>query len=158
MRRSLIHSQKVYSYGRWPGLNVIFIALDTLRADHMGCYGYTRNTTPHIDALAERGVLFENMIAENNVTQSSFVTMMTGKNPIAHGVVSTPLLYQCDLWSVAQGSRNRVAVGFHLGDGPAGWNTVRSGYVAVPETVFVSGRCLAVSFVGSQREHVPRSN
>lgn len=67
---------------------MIFIALDTLRADHMGCYGYTRNTTPHIDALAERGVLFENMIAENNVTQSSFVTMMTGKNPIAHGVVN----------------------------------------------------------------------
>lgn len=67
---------------------MIFIALDTLRADRMGCYGYSRDTTPHIDALAERGVLFEKMIAENNVTQSSFVTMMTGKNPIAHGVVN----------------------------------------------------------------------
>ena len=69
-------------------MNIIFVALDTLRADHLGCYGYNRPTTPNIDKLAERGVIFQNMIAENNVTQSSFVTMMTGRNPIAHGVVN----------------------------------------------------------------------
>lgn len=69
-------------------MNIVLIALDTLRADRMSCYGYGQQTTPHIDALAAKGVLFENMIAENNVTQSSFVTMTTGKNPIAHGVVN----------------------------------------------------------------------
>lgn len=69
-------------------LNIVLIALDTLRADHMGCYGYHKKTTPLIDALAKKGILFENMIAENNVTQSSFVTMMTGKNPLAHGIVN----------------------------------------------------------------------
>jgi arylsulfatase A-like enzyme len=69
-------------------LNIVFLALDTLRADHLGCYGYHKNTTPHIDQLAKRGVLFRSMIAENNVTQSSFVTMLTGRNPVAHGVVN----------------------------------------------------------------------
>jgi arylsulfatase A-like enzyme len=69
-------------------VKIVFIAIDTLRADRLGCYGANMPISPHIDALAERGILFENMIAENNVTQSSFVTMMTGKNPHQHGIVN----------------------------------------------------------------------
>ncbi|NIA12800.1 MAG: sulfatase-like hydrolase/transferase, partial [Nitrospiraceae bacterium] len=44
-------------------MNIIFIAIDTLRADHLGCYGYARNTSPNIDALAAQGVLLERLIA-----------------------------------------------------------------------------------------------
>lgn len=69
-------------------MNIVLIALDTLRADHMSCYGYSKETTPCIDDIAKKGVLFKNLIAENNVTQSSFVTIMTGLNPVAHGVVN----------------------------------------------------------------------
>ncbi|HYC56313.1 MAG TPA: sulfatase-like hydrolase/transferase, partial [Candidatus Binatia bacterium] len=45
---------------RCTDCNVVFISVDTLRADHVGAYGYTRPTTPNIDALAAKGVLFEN--------------------------------------------------------------------------------------------------
>lgn len=70
-------------------MRIILIVVDTLRADRLGCYGYKRgNISPHIDHLAKQGVLFEQTFAENNVTQSSFVTMMTGKNPHQHGVVN----------------------------------------------------------------------
>ena len=41
-------------------MNVLFIDIDTLRPDHMGCYGYGRNTTPNIDAIAREGVCFDN--------------------------------------------------------------------------------------------------
>ena len=41
-------------------MNVLFIDIDTLRPDHMGCYGYGRNTTPNIDAIAREGVRFDN--------------------------------------------------------------------------------------------------
>ncbi|TCP63742.1 sulfatase [Baia soyae] len=69
-------------------MKIILIAIDTLRADRLGCYGYHNDISPNIDGLAKDGVLFENMIAENNVTQSSFTTMLTGKNPYQHGIVN----------------------------------------------------------------------
>lgn len=69
-------------------MKIILIAIDTLRADRLGCYGYHSDISPNIDGLAKDGLLFENMIAENNVTQSSFVTMLTGKNPHQHGIVN----------------------------------------------------------------------
>ena len=40
-------------------MNIVFIALDTQRADHLGCYGYSKNTSPFLDSLAKRGVVFE---------------------------------------------------------------------------------------------------
>ena len=48
------------------GYNVLLISLDTLRADHLSCYGYPRATSPHIDRVAKEGVLFENVVAASN--------------------------------------------------------------------------------------------
>lgn len=70
-------------------MKIVFIAIDTLRADRLGCYNDQKpSLTPNLDSLAKQGVLFENMIAENNVTRSSFITIMTGKNPHQHGIVN----------------------------------------------------------------------
>ncbi len=69
-------------------MNVILIAIDTLRADHLGCYGYSRNTSPNIDALAAQGTRFEWMIAPGIPTHPSFITLNTGQFPITHGVVA----------------------------------------------------------------------
>ncbi len=41
-------------------MRLLLLDLDTLRADHLGCYGYARNTSPHIDAIARQGTRFEN--------------------------------------------------------------------------------------------------
>ena len=69
-------------------MNVLLIAVDTLRADHLGCYGYSRNTSPNIDEFAAQGAVFDWMIAPAIPTHPSFVTLNTGQYPITHGVVA----------------------------------------------------------------------
>lgn len=69
-------------------MNVVLIALDSQRADHLGCYGYPKRTTPFIDSIARRGVLFERCYAPNIPTHPSFTTMLTGKEAITHNIVN----------------------------------------------------------------------
>jgi arylsulfatase A-like enzyme len=68
-------------------LNVVFLLVDTLRADRMGCYGYARNTTSHIDALARLGVVFENVVSQSSWTKTSMASLWTGTHPINNGVL-----------------------------------------------------------------------
>ena len=68
-----------------PKLNVLMIAVDTLRRDHVGCYGYERNTSPNIDKLAARGVLFEDAVSQSPWTLPSFATTLTSLYPTQHG-------------------------------------------------------------------------
>ncbi len=65
---------------------VVLISIDTLRADHLGCYGYSRDTSPFIDSLAARGVLFEHAFAPLPGTLPSHMSMLTGYYPPEHGV------------------------------------------------------------------------
>ena len=69
-------------------MNVLLIALDTLRADHLGCYGYPRLTSPQIDRLAARGVRFANFFSPHIPTHPSFTTLHTGVDAMRHQVVS----------------------------------------------------------------------
>jgi arylsulfatase A-like enzyme len=66
--------------------NVLLIVIDTLRADHLGCYGYDRDTSPNIDRLSETGVLFENAYCQSPVTSPSVASIFTSKHPRSHGV------------------------------------------------------------------------
>lgn len=68
--------------------NVLLISIDSLRSDHLGTYGYARNTSPVIDDLAARGVLFESVVAPSSWTLPSHVTLFTAKAPEEHRVVS----------------------------------------------------------------------
>ncbi len=65
--------------------SLLLITLDTTRADHLGCYGYAGALTPNLDALAARGVRFENAYASAPITLSSHATIMTGTFPPKHG-------------------------------------------------------------------------
>ncbi len=69
-----------------PGVNLILITIDTLRADHLGCYGYPRIKTPHIDRLAREGVLFSSGFSSVPLTLPSHTTFLTGLFPSHHGV------------------------------------------------------------------------
>jgi arylsulfatase A-like enzyme len=69
-------------------LNVLIIGVDTLRPDHLGCYGYGRDTSPAIDRLAAEGVLFENAISQSPWTLPSFSTVFTSLYPSQHGAMS----------------------------------------------------------------------
>jgi arylsulfatase A-like enzyme len=67
------------------GKSVLLITIDTLRADHLGAYGYRRKTSPHIDALARRGTLFEQAYTYWPKTPGSFAAMMTGRRASQSG-------------------------------------------------------------------------
>ena len=71
------------------GLSVLLITIDTLRADHLGVYGYKRPTSPHIDALGRRGTVFDRAFTFWPKTRGSFVMMMTGRRPSQNGYSGT---------------------------------------------------------------------
>jgi arylsulfatase A-like enzyme/Tfp pilus assembly protein PilF len=69
-----------------PALNVVLITIDTLRADHVGCYGYKQIKTPNIDGLAADGVRFDRAFAVVPVTLPSHTSMLTGTYPMLSGM------------------------------------------------------------------------
>jgi choline-sulfatase len=66
--------------------DVIVYLVDTLRADHLGCYGYPRETSPRIDAFAAESVLFEDAVAQSAWTRPAVTSLLTGLDPRSHGV------------------------------------------------------------------------
>jgi arylsulfatase A-like enzyme/uncharacterized membrane protein YbhN (UPF0104 family) len=70
------------------GGNVLYIVVDTLRADHLPSYGYTAGKTPHLDAFAKDAVRFEHAYANASWTRPSFATLLTGRYASSHGVMS----------------------------------------------------------------------
>lgn len=72
--------------GAYKDYNVLFITLDTLRADHLPVYGYTKVKTPNLDQFAEDSYVFEDAIAHAPLTLPSHTSMFTGMLPIGHGV------------------------------------------------------------------------
>lgn len=70
------------------GCNIIVIGIDTLRADHIGFYGYQRNTTPGIDDFARKSFVFTNAVSQSSWTLPSFMSMFTSEYPSRHGVTN----------------------------------------------------------------------
>jgi arylsulfatase A-like enzyme/lipopolysaccharide biosynthesis regulator YciM len=66
--------------------NVVVVTIDTLRADHLACYGYNRIKTPNIDQLAGTGVRFANAFTPVPITLPSHTVLMTGQYPMATGM------------------------------------------------------------------------
>jgi hypothetical protein len=77
-----------------PPTSILLITLDTTRADHLSCYGYPRGTTPAIDRLARRGLLFENAYTPIPLTNPSHVSMFTSSDPRWHGVINNGMPYR----------------------------------------------------------------
>lgn len=71
--------------GAANGFNLLLVTLDTVRSDHLGCYGYAQAETPTIDGLTERGLLFERAVTPVPITLPSHTTMLTGLYPPRHG-------------------------------------------------------------------------
>ena len=65
--------------------NVVFIVLDTVRADHLSCYGYRRETTPNIDAFAAGSRVYKNALSPSCWTLPSHASFFTGLSCSAHG-------------------------------------------------------------------------
>jgi choline-sulfatase len=66
--------------------DVFIYLVDALRADHLGCYGYRRGTSPHLDAFAREAVLVDRALAHSSWTKASVASLFTGLTPFGHGV------------------------------------------------------------------------
>ncbi|HOZ46043.1 MAG TPA: sulfatase [Candidatus Hydrogenedentes bacterium] len=71
--------------------NVVFLSVDTLRADHLGCYGYDKPTSPNIDRLADESLVFEDCVCEVPLTAPSFGSMLTSLYPRMTGTTRNGL-------------------------------------------------------------------
>jgi arylsulfatase A-like enzyme len=67
--------------------NVLVLTIDTVRADHLGCYGYARNTTRRLDALARESVVFDHAFANSSFTPPAHASILTSLYPGEHGLV-----------------------------------------------------------------------
>ncbi|MDE0892923.1 MAG: sulfatase, partial [Planctomycetota bacterium] len=75
--------------GTIPGQpDIILVTVDTLRADHLGCYGYFRDTSPILDALSKESLLFERCISPMATTLPAHLSLFTGLWPHQHGYVA----------------------------------------------------------------------
>ena len=92
--------------------NVILISLDTLRPDHLGCYGYSRNTSPNIDSFVQESVLFQNSFATSPWTLPSHVSLITSNNCTNHQVYHVDQTMDPTLITLADILRNK---GFFTG-------------------------------------------
>ncbi|MCL4507928.1 MAG: sulfatase-like hydrolase/transferase [Chloroflexi bacterium] len=68
-------------------LNVVLISVDTLRADHLSCYGYSRLTSPHVDGMASRGTRFLQCTSPHIPTHPGHTTMLTGRDAVSHQII-----------------------------------------------------------------------
>jgi arylsulfatase A-like enzyme/Tfp pilus assembly protein PilF len=84
----------LFFLGAFPGLvfavqparSVVLISVDTLRADHLGCYGYRKVPTPHIDRLAQEGIVFSQVDSPVPMTLPAHTSLMSSTYPFVHGV------------------------------------------------------------------------
>jgi arylsulfatase A-like enzyme/tetratricopeptide (TPR) repeat protein len=76
----------LWAWGRSPRLNLLLVTIDTLRADHVGVYGYAQAVTPVLDGFAAGGVRFEHAHSAVPLTGPSHATILTGLYPPVHGV------------------------------------------------------------------------
>jgi len=67
--------------------NIILISIDTLRADHLHCYGYERDTSPNIDRVASESIVFEDAVSQSAWTLPAHASMMTGLLPSEHKLI-----------------------------------------------------------------------
>jgi choline-sulfatase len=79
-------SSRVTTVKTGPKTDVLLITIDTLRADHIGAYGYKKAETPTIDGLARSGVLFEHAYSQVPLTLASHTSLLTGTYPFHNGV------------------------------------------------------------------------
>jgi arylsulfatase A-like enzyme len=85
-RRPRGSAEQILELRERDDLNVLFILVDTLRADRLGSYGYERDTSPTLDRIARSGIRFERHLAQSSWTKSSMASLWTSLNPARTGI------------------------------------------------------------------------
>ena len=103
--------------------NLLLIVIDTLRADNLGCYGYPRDTSPAIDTLATRGVLFERAYSTASYTRAAIASLLTGHHPAVHKAVTHHDSMSPEVPTLPEilGEEGYSRVGFYLNENAGTW-------------------------------------
>jgi len=103
-----------YEFERANKPNIVIYVIDALRSDHLGCYGYERNTTPNIDAFARENTLFTNAFANASWTRASGATILTGLLPKNHKAMARDSVLPADFITLAETLKDQgyYTVGF----------------------------------------------
>ena len=109
--------------------NVLFIVVDTLRADHLPAYGYGEIQTPNLDAFAGDAIRFDQAFANASWTRPSFASILSGRLPSSHGVMAKPDALADELTTMPEAF------------GAAGWETrgIATNYNVAPYFNFHQG-------------------
>ncbi len=83
---STIFYRLIFKTSESKQTNVLIISMDTMRADHLGCYGYPRNTSPSLDSFAEEAIRFEKVVVPMSHTLPSHISLFSALDPKSHGV------------------------------------------------------------------------
>jgi arylsulfatase A-like enzyme len=82
--------------------NVVLVVLDAINVRHMSAYGYSRKTTPHLEKLAQKSIVFTNHISNSSWTRPSFTTIITGMTKKQHGVELRNRDVRMDITTIAE--------------------------------------------------------
>lgn len=89
------------------GPNILIILVDALRYDHLGCYGYKRDTSPNIDKLAQEGIIFENAYSHAPWTKPSVASFFTSLYANTHGTINAEDVLPDGALTIAEIFKNR---------------------------------------------------
>ncbi len=98
----LVSAYAFFTFSQEKSKNIIIISIDTLRADHMGCYGYGRDTTPGLDAFSREGVVFDHAYTQASSTLPAHSSLFTSAYPDMHGVINSKDSLPSELMTLAQ--------------------------------------------------------
>lgn len=104
-----------------PARSLVVVSLDTTRADHLSLYGHDRETSPVLDALAERSTVFTRAFVQDTNTNPSHASMFTGLYPHVHGAVANGKVLPGGVTTLAEILQER---GFHTGGFVSGFTLV----------------------------------
>lgn len=103
--------------------NVILISIDSLRSDHVGCMGYSRNVTPQIDKICNEGIRFKNFFSTSYITPISEASVHTGLYPFQNGMISFSHLIHDELETMAEIFKKNGYATLAIGNSPEyNWN------------------------------------
>ena len=110
----------VFLYGKIQakeGPNVVLIVIDALRQDHLGCYRYERNTSPHIDALAQESVVYKNAYSSSPWTIPSVASLFTSLYPNNHRAINNRDMLPESVLTISEIFKNEGCTTFFMGGG-----------------------------------------
>lgn len=102
--------------------NLVVLSIDTLRPDHLGLYGYDKPTSPNMDKLAARSVVFEQAVTVHVTTAPAHATILTGLEPLRHGILRNGMRLSRDVPTLAE---SLAAAGWATGAFVSGWTLQR---------------------------------